>query len=308
LNFQHRMETGGDPAQTFPPLAVVVVTYNSADVLPGLLNSLEAGLNGIAQSRIIFVDNDSHDESVDIARLHPVRPEVIATGRNGGYAAGINVAAATLPADADIFVLNPDIRLHPGMARILQQELHRPGVGVVVPKILHADGTLAPSLRQEPSITTAWSESLLGGSLSARLGTGELIGKEARYEKSGPIEWATGAALMISGKARELVGFWDESFFLYSEEVDYMRRTRQAGLSVDYVSEASATHIGGDYQSSPFLSGLMTTNKIRDFGRRHGQIRTGLFRLGVAAGAALRAPLSASHRASFRAAMTAPTR
>jgi N-acetylglucosaminyl-diphospho-decaprenol L-rhamnosyltransferase len=306
VNIQHVIDLQSRRRRTMPMLAVVAVTYNSADVLPGLLNSLNDGLHGVERSRVIIVDNDSHDESVDIARLHPLKPEIILTGRNAGYAAGINAAAATLPCDADMLVLNPDIRLHHGMARVLLESLRRPGVGVVVPRILHEDGTTARSLRREPSILTVWSETILGGAISSRIGTGEIIGNDARYRQSGPVQWATGAALMIAANARQRVGEWDESFFLYSEEVDYMRRVRQCGFSVEYVREAEATHIGGDYQSSPFLSGLMTTNKIRDFGRRHGKLQLALFRLGVAAGSAVRYPIGPAHRASLRAALTAP--
>lgn len=295
-----------EPAGAPPPLAVVVVTYNSASVLEGLLDSLDAGLEGIERRRIVVVDNNSHDTSVDVALFHPSRPEVIRTGRNSGYAAGINAAAKAIPADADMLILNPDIRLFPGAARVLQDRLRGRDIGIVVPRIVHPDGDLALSLRREPSIVTAWSEALLGGRLSTRLGTGEIVGRKALYDRGGVVEWATGAALMISAHARREVGAWDESFFLYSEEVDFMRRTRECGLSVEYVRRAEATHIGGAYRDDPFLSGLMIANRIRDYGRRHGVIKTTLFRLGVAVGAAVRSPLGAAHRASLRAALTAP--
>src|SRR3989442_15082908 len=55
-------------------LSIVIVTYNSASVLPGLLDSLPAGLEGVKQSETIVVDNDSADDSVDIALAHAIRP------------------------------------------------------------------------------------------------------------------------------------------------------------------------------------------------------------------------------------------
>lgn len=287
-------------------LAVVVVTYNSDDVLPGLLDSLPAGLEGIENFRIIIVDNDSSDDSVITALGHHTHPEVLRTGRNGGYAAGINAAAELAGPEADLLILNPDIRLYAGTAPRLRERMAVQGVGVVVPQILHEDGDIAFSLRREPSIVTAWSEALLGGRLSTRIGTGEIIGDGALYENGGSVEWATGAALMISAEARARVGLWDESFFLYSEEVDYMRRVRQCGLSIDYVPQAKAIHIGGPYHGNPFLTGLMTRNRIRDYARRHGPVSTALFRMGIATGAATRAALGPAHRASLLAALTAP--
>ncbi len=288
------------------PVALVIVTYNSADVLPGLLDSLPDGLADVERCRVLVVDNDSHDRSADLAAAHPTQPDVIRTGRNAGYAAGINAAAKNVSDETDILVLNPDIRLLGGTVKTLQRRLHQPGTGIVVPKILHTDGSIALSLRREPSLATVWSESILGGGLATRIGTGEIVGDPRLYERGGSVEWATGAALMVSAEARRRVGPWDESFFLYSEEVDYMRRTREIGYSVDYVCEAQVTHIGGEYTRNPFLSGLMTTNRIRDYGRRHGPLRRGLFRLGVAAGAALRSPFGSVHRATLRAALTSP--
>lgn len=291
-----------------PPLAVAIVTYNSAAVLGGLLDSLASGLAGAGDWTVIVVDNDSADGSVEMAQDHPIGARVIRTGRNAGYAGGINAAQATIVPEADLLVLNPDIRLLPGMARVMQARLSAPGVGIVVPQIRHGDGSIAPSLRREPSITSAWAESLMGGRLASRLGLGEAVATGPRYLQDGPVEWATGAALMVSADARRLVGAWDETFFLYSEETDYMRRVRQAGLTVEYLGGAVVEHIGGDYRASPYLSALLTRNRIRDFGRRHGPLQTTMFRLGVASGAAIRSPLGAVPRACLRAALSAPRR
>jgi GT2 family glycosyltransferase len=294
---------GQEPDEAFRhPLAVVIVTYNSADVLPGLLDTLEEGLAGAGPSRVMVVDNDSADDSVAIARRHPFRPEVIETGHNGGYAAGINVAAAAAGADADLLILNPDIRLRPGVARALRSRLAHPALGAVAPRVSHDDGTLALSIRREPSLMTVWSESLLGGRLSTRLGIGEIVADPGIYARGGKVDWATGAALMISAAARRRIGDWDESFFLYSEEVDYLRRIRKGGMDVEYVPEAQVMHIGGEYSANPFLSGLMARNRIRDYARRHGMAATAIFRLGVIAGETLRLWRGPAHRAALWAA------
>ena len=291
---------------TEPPMvSIIIVTYNSGDVLPGLLDSLPAGLEGIQRFQTIVVDNDSHDNSVAIAQAHPTRPLVIRTGRNAGYAAAINIGAAAAGPDADLLVLNPDVRLRPCVARLLIDRLKDPSVGVAVPRILGEDGETHWSLRREPSVLNSWTAALLGGTLAARIGNGEMICDPAMYARDGVVEWACGAILLIAARARAVVGAWDESYFLYMEEVDYLRRVRECKFSVAYVPQAQAVHIGGEYQENPRLAALMATNRIRYHRRHHGPLSTALFRLSVVVGEGLRAFRgSPGHRAALRAALT----
>ena len=294
------------PAAQFG-LSIVIVTYNSASVLLGLLDSLPSGMAGIKQFETIVVDNDSADNSVEIALAHPIRPRVIRTGRNGGYAAAINAAAATVGPDSHLLILNPDIRLLPGAARLLVNRLIDSSTGVAVPRMLAEDGTCQLSLRREPSLITAWTDAILGGTLATRIGTGEMIGDPEIYDRGGLIEWATGAVLVVAARARKAVGDWDESFFLYSEEVDYLRKVRESGLSVAYVPQAQVVHIGKEYLENRRLSALMTTNRIRYYRRYHGPLSTVMFRLAVIVGEALRAFRGPGHRAALRAVL-APLR
>jgi N-acetylglucosaminyl-diphospho-decaprenol L-rhamnosyltransferase len=285
-------------------LSIVIVTYNSASVLPALLDSLPAGLEGVKQFELIVVDNDSADNSVDVALGHAMRPRVVRMGRNAGYAAAINAAAATVRPDANLLILNPDVRLLPGAAKLLVDRLTDSFVGVSVPRVLTEDGTTYWSLRREPSIMTAWTEAMLGGTFAARIGIGEIIGDPAIYEQGGLIEWATGAALAVAARARRVVGDWDASFFLYSEEVDYLRRVRESGAFVAYVPQAQVVHIGREYLGNPRLSALMTANRIRYYRRYHGPLSATVFRLGVIVGEAIRAFLGPGHRAGLWAALT----
>jgi len=260
-------------------------------------------MEGIENYEVVMADNSSSDDSIAVALDHPIGPRVLAIARNGGYAAGVNAASATVDDDADILVLNPDIRLRRGSVRRMRAALCNPSVGIVVPQMLHEDGTIAKSIRREPSLLSAWSEALIGGRLATRLGLGEMVDDQALYHVGGSIEWATGAAMLIAAPARRRLGDWDESFFLYSEEVDYFRRLRNAGFRAVYVPDAQVVHIGGDYQRSAFLSALLTTNRIGYFARHHSVAVSFIFRLGIALGELIRSPASSVHRASLKAAL-----
>jgi N-acetylglucosaminyl-diphospho-decaprenol L-rhamnosyltransferase len=285
------------------PLSIVIVTFNSAAVLPRLLDSLPAGLRGLSDLNVIVVDNDSRDGSGKLAEAHPLGPTVIQMGRNAGYAAAINAAVATIHPNSDLLILNPDVRLHPGAAKPLVELAATPTVGIAVPRNFREDGTTDPTLRREPSVFTAWAEAVLGGKLAARLGWGEIVGRMTSYGSRDTIEWATGSALLVSAQARRAVGAWDESYFLYSEEVDYQRRVREAGFDIVYEPRSQIMHTSGESGTNPLLVALLTANRIRYYRRHHTMLASLLFRLGIVVGEALRSWRGSVHRAALRSAM-----
>jgi N-acetylglucosaminyl-diphospho-decaprenol L-rhamnosyltransferase len=291
-------------------LSIITVSYNSSRALPGLLDSLAAGLEGVADCEIVVVDNASRDGAAELAARHPSRPRIVQTGRNAGYSGGINAGTRTIPDDSDVLILNPDTCLTRGVVRQMIDALAEPGVGVVVPRNLLENGRTDLTIRREPTVGTAWADALLGGSRAARWGFSETIGDPRVYDRQGSIEWATGSALLVSAEARKAVGEWDETFFLYSEEVDYQRRVREAGFKILYLPDATVTHIGGASStesggpSNTWLSGLQISSRIRDFGRQHGPVSTLLFRLGLATGEMIRLSRGARHRAALKAAVS----
>ncbi len=298
-----RIEAAAEPGARVT-LGAVIVTYNSADTLPGLLDTLEQGLEGVGHYQVIVVDNQSTDNSVAVAQAHPIGVTVVRSPVNGGYSAGINLAAELLPPEADLLILNPDVRLRPGAVAHLVAEARNSNVGVAVPLIRNDDGTLAPSLRHEPALGTAWWHAALGHDLAGRLGLGEMIADPAQYASPRKVDWATGAILLVAARARRSVGRWDESYFLYSEEVDYQRQVREAGLDVVYVPQAEVYHAGGGYQHNRALASVMTSNKIRYFRRYHGALSTVLYRGALASFNLLRVWRNAAYRSSLKVAVT----
>lgn len=287
-------------------LAVIIVTHNSGDAVGGLLDSLAQGLEGVGRTRVLVVDNDSRDDTCAIARAHSLPVEVIETGRNAGYAAGINIGYRAIDPADHVLVLNADLRLGHGAAATLVDRLADPGTGIVAPRLIEPDGRLAHSVRREPSVLTAWSEAVLGGHLAARLGIGEVVSHPAIYYRcGGSVAWATGAALLIGSAARQAIGDWDEDYFLYSEETDYMRRARAKGLKVIYEPRASAVHVGGESGTSAYLHAVLTANRIRYFQTYHGAMSAALFRTGVMLGEAIRLPRGGIYPAGLRAAFAA---
>jgi glycosyltransferase involved in cell wall biosynthesis len=100
-----------------------------------------------------------------------------------------------------------------------------------------------------------------------------------------------------------VVGEWDESFFLYSEEVDYCRRARVAGFKVRYVATALAEHECGEYGTNRELWRTLVRNRVRYYRRHHGFARSAIFQAGLVANEMIRSPFSSAHRAGLAAAI-----
>lgn len=281
-------------------VVALVVTYNSAGHLPALFASFPAGFAGVERWAVVVADNASGDGSA--ASAEQLRATVVRTGRNGGYAFGLNAAAAAAPPSRARLVLNPDLELDDGSVAALLRALDQPGVGIAVPRLVAPDGTLRRSLRREPTVIGAWGEAFLGGERAGRLGLGELVVDAERYERAGAAEWASGAAMLVSTECWERVGPWDERFFLYSEETDYARRARAAGYTLRYEPAAHVRHVEGESHTSPELAARLATSRVAYFAKHHGRAATLLFRSGVVVNEGVRA---AAGRRTSRAALAA---
>ena len=269
---------GDDPID----VGVVVVTFNSAAVIGALLASLPAGLAGV-RWQVVVADNDSHDDTAAV--VADAGYDVVAVGRNAGYAAAINRGVAALPWTRSVLILNPDVELTPGCAAAMLGVLDRdPHVGVVAPKMFVGDPPtmLEPSQRRDPSLASTWATALLGAQIASRSpALFEAVTDPARYHVPQDVDWAVGAVLLCGRACVDAVGDWDESFFLYSEETDWCQRARQAGFAVRYTPSAIVHHRGGDGLVNPRLRAMMAVNKVREYRRRHRDGAAYLFLAGT---------------------------
>lgn len=198
---------------------VVVVTYESGHHLAACLEPLAA--EGV---RVIVVDNDSSDGSVDVARA--AGAEVIANSDNRGFAAAANQGARAGHGDVIVF-LNPDaITSAQTIAYLAWRVLADATVGVAGARLSHPDGRPQRSQWPYPGPRDQWRA---------------VIGR-APAEPDG---FVVGALLAVRRDVFEQLGGFDESFWLYGEEADLCRRAADRGLKVVLVDGAHAVHVGG---------------------------------------------------------------
>ncbi len=199
------------------------------------------GLDAIARDReglpfateVLVLDNGSRDGSAQAAQEHATVDETIALGERRGKA--LNDSELLRRARGRYaLLLNEDSELQPGATLALWQALQaRPLAALAGAKLLRPDGFEQPSAWRFPTPLTA----LAGAALLHRRFTVQSGGARTRE-----VDWCQSAALLVRRAAAEQVGYLDADFFVYSDEVDFARRLRDAGWLSVYVPEAVTIH------------------------------------------------------------------
>lgn len=222
-------------------LAVVTVSYDSADVLPGFLSSLrDAGDVG----DVVVVDNATPEPGALAEIVAAGGARLLALETNRGYGGAANAGVATLGADVDlVLIANPDIEFAPGSLDVLAAAaLATPQAGSVGPLVLQPDGRPYPSARNLPSLRTG-----IGHALFGTVWPGNPWSRSYRQEDDvteRDAGWLSGACVLVRRTAFEEVGGFDERYFMYFEDVDLGARLGRAGWRNRYVPDAVVTHAG----------------------------------------------------------------
>jgi N-acetylglucosaminyl-diphospho-decaprenol L-rhamnosyltransferase len=211
-----------------PDLSVSIVNTNSRALLLACLDSL-AGTD----PEIVVLDNASEDGSADAVRERFPNVRVIAQSHRAGFGANHNtVIRATT--GGYVYVLNEDTTAGDWGFEALKAYLEdHPRVAALGPRLVYPNGRLQDSAWRFPTpFVSTVSLATLG-----RLGVTQSRGDEPRA-----VDWVMGAAVMLRREALDEVGLFDESFFLYSEEVDLQARLHRAGWEVHYFPRVSVVH------------------------------------------------------------------
>lgn len=222
-------------------VGAVVVTWNSGPEIGACLSALRRA--GVRQ--VVVVDNASQDDTCE--QVRPLGVRLIANPWNRGFAAAANQGISALE-EPLVLLLNPDAEVLGGL-EALADACGQPGVAAAGGKLVGADGRpqVGFMVRRLP---TAWSLvfEMLGIN---RVWPGNPVNRRYRElgmdpERPAEVEQPAGAFLMLRREVwRELGGF-EESFHpLWFEDVDWMKRARQAGYRVLYEPRAAARHAGG---------------------------------------------------------------
>jgi GT2 family glycosyltransferase len=231
-------------SQHEPVLRVGIVSWNTAEPLARCLSSLPAALDGVA-AEIVVVDNDSADDSVDRAGIHP-EVRVIRNDENEGYARAMNRALADTTAPL-LVALNPDTVLPAGSLRSLAEALlEEPDLGLVVPQLHSEDGTVQHSVNRFPSVALTLAASLLPAARHEQHeGVRWWVPGTSTHARDQDVDWGIGAVHVIRAAALGGTPPYSERWFMYVEDLDLCWRLAKAGWRRRLIATTAVTHTGG---------------------------------------------------------------
>ncbi|HEX5719127.1 MAG TPA: glycosyltransferase [Thermoanaerobaculia bacterium] len=219
-------------------IAAVVVNYNTRDLLRSCLESIR----GEGLLEVVVVDNASTDGSPEMVRSEFPEVRLIANRHNPGYGGGANQGIAACRAPC-VLLLNSDTLLQSGAAPQLAAWLDRhPRAAIAGPRLLNPDGTLQSSCFP---YLTPFNVLVLNTWLNRLARLLPRFRPTWRGTPSRTGHWVKGAALAIRREAFAAVGGFDESYFMYAEELDLCHRLHGAGWEIHYTPEATVVHVEG---------------------------------------------------------------
>lgn len=222
-----------------PDVAAIVVTYNA---LPWIERCLES-VRGL---ETVVVDNGSTDGTVEFVRGRFPEATLVEQG-NRGLAAGWNAGLAAAPASRYFLLLNADAWLAgDALARLVAFADEHPRAAIVGPRLSNPDGSLQRSVRGYPTPWRLATEYFFLRKLAPRSRLlNAFYAGGFDHDAVREAEFVMGACLLVRREAVDEVGGLDEDYFLFSEEVDWCFRFRQAGWQVLFYPGAECVHVGG---------------------------------------------------------------
>lgn len=242
-------------------LSLVILNYKQK----GLVKQCVKGIltsNPRLNCEIIVVDNNSGDNCLpEIENFFKQKDQAnhqslfknngefeielvtIQASGNDGFAVGNNLGMLKAKGKY-VAVLNPDIAVVPGALEKMYEFMeNNPAVGILGPKLINPDGSVQDSCRRFPSLVMPiYRRSFLGKLPWGKQGLKHYLMTDFNHSQNITTDWLFGAFLFIRKSLLEKIGFFDERFFMYFEDLDLCRRCWEAGSQVYYLASVEMVH------------------------------------------------------------------
>lgn len=247
-------------------VSAVVVTYNSNDVLVSCLESLVDN----EVKRVVVVDTGSlKDPSESIDGLMRRGVDILRM-ENRGYGAAVNRGILSVDTPY-VLVCNADVRFSPKSVQALMDVLVSDEKVVIAgPCIRSGEGEVYPSARRFPSLSESMGHAFLGLLWPSNRFTSRYhLRDDVAYRTGGYVDWVSGACFMARRDVLIALSGFDESYFMYLEDVDLCWRAREMGWLTVYAPQACVTHLQGvSTAGHPYMMTLVHHLSVMRFASR----------------------------------------
>jgi len=249
-------------------LSIIIVSWNTKDLLRDCLTSIYEQYFPY-ESEIWVVDNSSDDDSPLMVERHFPQVKLLKNTQNVGFARANNQAIFKAEGKY-ILLLNPDTVLcERALIHLVEYLEKRPEVGAAGSKLLNADGSLQTSCYPAPTLFREFWRMFY---LDKIYPFGVYSVDTWDQNKPRPVDVVMGASLMVKGNLLRKLNGLDESYYIYTEEVDLCYRIRADGFGIHWVPSSIVTHFGG--QSTRQVANKMFLqlyrSKIQYFRKNYG--------------------------------------
>jgi GT2 family glycosyltransferase len=220
------------------------VTWNTAALTADALRRLTDTDQG-CDLRILVYDNASSDATADAIAAAVPQAEITRGETNAGFAAGMNALLSRSDAPW-FFALNSDAWPGEGaIGQLVSAALSRPNSAIVAPKLVRPDGSIEHSAHPFPSLPLAFVDALgIRSVVPRRWAVQHCLEGAWRPDVARAVDWAVGAAWLMRRRAVEDVGYFDDRFFMYVEDLEWCWRANTRGWAVWYEPAALVHHVG----------------------------------------------------------------
>jgi len=244
------------PAASGADLSTIIVNYNTATLLPKMMDALRLASSGLKVQTII-VDNASADGSVAQIRRQFPEALLIANQQNVGFGRANN-QALPLATGRYVLLLNTDafVSADTLTKTVAYMDAH-PGCGILGVRLTGQDGTLQPSARFFP---TPWNQFLERTGLDRVFKNVRMV-DDTNWDHVSVrhCDWVPGCYYLVRKAVIDQVGLFDPRYFLYFEEVDHCFAAKNAGWEVVCYPDTTVVHTGGE--SAKTVSAITATGR-----------------------------------------------
>lgn len=234
------IESGMKQQKSEPDISIVIVNYNTRDLLRACLSSIMRSQQKSDRWEVIVVDNASSDGSVEGIQNF----KLIRNKENRGFAAANNQGIAASKGRY-VLLLNSDTEVGPSVfGELIHYMDEHNDVGALTCLLKLADGSMDPACHR--GFPTPWASLTYFFGLEKFLPRSFLFGQYHQgyknFSEVHDVDCISGAFFFVRRAVIESVGLTDEAFFMYGEDIDWCFRIRKAGWKIQFYPHISIMH------------------------------------------------------------------